>query len=79
MLARTRDIGVLNCALQSKKVFGMPTVAPKWRIIAKRDLWEAVKYYFADFVSKGVPPPPFADKSFAEKDKYKCTVKLDTS
>ena len=58
VLAHTRYIGVLNCALQSKKVFGMPSVAPKWRIIAKRDLREAVKYYFADFVSKGGTPPP---------------------
>ena len=28
---------------------------------------EGVKYYFADFVRKGGPPPPFTDKIFAKK------------
>ena len=28
---------------------------------------EDIKYYFADFVRKGVTPPPFTDKIFAKK------------
>ena len=32
-----------------------------------KDIREDFKYYFADFVRKGVPPRPFTDKIFAKK------------
>ena len=33
----------------------------------KVNLREDFKYYFADFVRKGGPPPPFTDKIFSKK------------